>query len=158
VKNLVGNPGFESDLHGWDTADGTEQTLTRAQIGHTGSWSALVQCMSGTRTIILNDAPNWVKKSRKRTYIGSMWVRSDKPGANLYLRLREYKGTKMLREKLVGVELSRQWQQVKAKLKPRKPGKSTIDYSAAIYSADRSTSFNADDAQLSVKKNKKKNK
>jgi len=149
--NLIGNPGFEASTSGWDTGGYPAVTLERVSGGHSGSWSAkLTNTGSTSVTGILNDTPNWVQTSEAGTYTGSLWVRSDTAGAKIYLRLREYQGSTKVAEKLVGVVLSTGWQQVTASLVPVAPGNSTIDFSAAVYSAPAGLSYYADDAHLSL--------
>ena len=149
--DLVGNPDFETSTSGWDTGGYTAVTLERVSGGHSGSWSAkLTNTGSTSVTTTLNDAPNWVQTSQAGTYTGSLWVRSDTAGAKVYLRLREYQGSTKVAEKLVGVTLSTSWQQVTGTLTPVAPGNSTIDFSAAVYSAPAGSSLYADDAHLSL--------
>ena len=149
--NLVGNPGFETSTSGWDSGGYAAVTLQRVSGGHSGSWSAKVTNTGTTSvTATLSDAPNWVTTSQAGTYSGSLWVRSDTAGAKLYLRLREYQGGTKVAERLVGVTLSTGWQQVTGTLAPVAPGNSTIDFSAAVYSAPAGSSFYADDVHLSL--------
>src|SRR5215468_7123265 len=77
-----------------------------------------------------------------------MWVRSDTAGAKVYLRMREYQGSTKLAEQLIGVRLTTSWQNVTASLTPIAAGQSTLDFSAAVYSAPPGTCFYADDAAL----------
>lgn len=150
-ENLVGNSGFETSTAGWDTAGYSTVKLERVSGGHASSWAAKITNSASTSvTNTLNDAPNWVQTSRAGTYTGTMWVRSDTSGSKLYLRIREFKGSTKVAEKLVGIPLSTTWQQVSASLAPVAPGESTIDFSAAVYSAPAGSSFFADDATLTL--------
>src|SRR5439155_303879 len=61
--DFVKNPGFETDLSGWNTsASGANVTLTRVAGGHSGSWAAVLTNpgTSATTFATLQDAPNWV--------------------------------------------------------------------------------------------------
>jgi len=147
--NLITNPGFETSTNGWDTAGYAAVTLERVAGGRSGSWAAKVT-NTGTTSVTntLNDAPNTVATSSAGTYTGSVWVRSDVAGAKLYLRIREFQDKTKVSEKLVGVVLSTSWQQVTASLVPVSPGSTSIDFTAAVYSAPSGSSFYADDASL----------
>jgi len=149
-ENLVPNPGFETNLAGWDTNNTAAVALERVAGGHSGSWAArLTNTGTTTVTETLNDNPNVVASTAAGTYSGSVWVRADAPGAKLYLRLREYSGSTKLSEKVVGVTLSTSWQQVSATLVPTAPG-SSLELATAVYSAAPGTSYYADDVALSL--------
>lgn len=149
AENLVGNPGFESSTDGWNTGGYSAVSLERVSGGRSGSWSAkLTNTGTTSVTNTLNDNPNWVGTSQPGTYTGSLWVRSNIAGGKLYLRVREFQGSTKVSERLVPVVLSTSWQQVTATLVPTAPGSSTIDFSAAVYSAPAGSVFYADDASL----------
>ena len=148
-KNLVGNSGFERGLRGWeDTTSGAK--LTRVKGGHSGSWAARVKRTGARGTLGLTDAPNWVGKSTDGTYTGSLWVRSSQKGSVLTLKLRELKGEKKVGQGVARITLTKKWQQVTVTLPSKKPGRSTIDYSATVKRAEKGASFDADDAGLTV--------
>lgn len=147
--NLIGNPGFETDLNGWDANGTPGVTLTRAAGGHSGSWAVKVtNTTTGPATETLNDSPDTVPTSAAGTYSASIWVRADTAGAKLYLRVREYNGRTKVSEKVVGVVLSTSWQQVTASLVPTSPGATSIEFATAVYSATAGSSYYADDASL----------
>ncbi len=149
--NLVSNPGFESDLSGWDANGSPGVALQRVSGGHSGAWAAKVTNNSaGPATETLNDNPDTVSTSVAGTYTGSIWVRADTTGAKLYLRVREYRGSTKVSEKVVGVVLSTSWQQVSATLVPTSPGSTSIELATAVYSAGPGTSYYADDAALTL--------
>ena len=52
--------------------------------------SALTNTNTTNQTCLLNDSPDWGKPTAAGTYTGSLWVRADRAGAPLKLRLREY--------------------------------------------------------------------
>jgi PKD repeat protein len=147
--NAVKNPGFETDLTGWNTSGGgTTASLARVSGGHSGGWSA--QCTNtGTTasTCLLNDSPNWVAKTVAGTYTGALWVRADSPGAKLTLRLREYNGATLVGTGTTVVTLSTSWQQVVVNYTIGVPG-STLDFNAYVPSAAPGVSFYADDALI----------
>ena len=90
-QNLVRNPGFETDLSGWNTSgSGTGITLVRATAGtHSGTGVAqLTNTTTAASTCLLNDSPNWVTTTAATTYTGSLWVRADTAGQTFKLRFR----------------------------------------------------------------------
>ena len=66
--NLVKNPGFETDLSGWNTSGSDPGiSVTRASGGHSGSWSAQLANTSTTAsTCVLNDSPDGAGRPRAR--------------------------------------------------------------------------------------------
>jgi PKD repeat protein len=149
--NFVGNPGFETDLSGWNTSgSGSNISLERVSGGHSGSWSAKVSNTGTTAsTCLLNDSPNWVTTTSAGTYTGSLWVRADTAGAALKLRFREYSGTTLLGAPVIQVTLTTSWQKVTVSYTTASPG-STLDFNAYVSSAAPGTCFYADDAAISL--------
>jgi parallel beta-helix repeat protein len=153
--SFVKNPGFETDVTGWNTSgSGTGVTLTRVSGGHSGSWAAqLTNAGTTTNTCLLNDSPNWVTTTSATTYTGSLWVRADTAGKQLKLRFREYQnGTTLVGTVTAVVTLTTAWQQVTAAYTPVSAGSSTLDFNAYLSSADAppGNCFYADDATISV--------
>jgi hypothetical protein len=151
--SFVGNPGFETNLTGWNTSgSGTGVTLTRVAGGHTGAWSALVANGGNTNgTCLLNDSPNWVATTAPGLYTGSLWVRADAGGRPLKLRFREYVGSTLVGTTTSQVTLTTAWQQVTVTYQVTSAG-STLDFNAYLASADAppGTCFYADDAAITV--------
>jgi hypothetical protein len=152
--SFVRNPGFESDLSGWNiSGSGTGVTLTRVAGGHTGGWSAQIRNAGTTNgTCLLNDSPNWVNTTSSGTYTGSLWVRADTAGKPLKLRFREYtnSGGTLVGSATTQVTLTTSWQQVTVSYTVGSPGATNLDFNAFIPSADAlpGTSFYADDASV----------
>jgi PKD repeat protein len=150
-SNLIANPGFETGTSGWNTGNYATVSLTRDAGGHSGSYAAKLS-NTGTTTVTntLNDDPNTVATSSAGTYTGSIWLRSDSAtaGTKMYLRIREYQGGTRIGEKVVAVYLTSSWQQVTGSYVPVSPGSSSIDFSAAMYSAPPGATYFADDASL----------
>jgi PKD repeat protein len=147
--NLVGNPGFETDLSGWNSGSSTTP-LTRVSSGHTGSWAArLTNTGTSATSCTLNDSPNWVKASSAGTYTGTIWVRADSAGAVLKLRFREYSGSTQVGSATTQVTLTTSWQQVIVTFPVASAGTS-LDFNAYISSAPPGTCFYADDAAISL--------
>jgi parallel beta-helix repeat protein len=145
--NVVGNPGFETSLTGWNTSgSGTGITLSRVAGGHTGGWAAkLTNTSAAASSCLLNDAPNWVATTVAGSYTASVWVRADSPGATFRLRLREYAGTTLAGTATVTATLGTSWQPVSITYLPSAPGASTLDLSAYVTGAAPGTCFYADD-------------
>ena len=150
--SFVGNPGFETNLNGWNTSgSGTGVTLTRVAGGHTGGWAAQVTNGGTTNgTCLLNDSPNWVATTSSGVYTGSLWVRADAGGKSLKLRFREYVGSTLVATTTAQVTLTTAWQQVTVLHPVTSPG-STLDFNAYLASADAppGACFYADDALIS---------
>jgi Carbohydrate binding domain len=154
--NLVGNPGFETGLSGWNTSgsdsNGAGVTLTQAAGGHSGSFAALLTNADPSlkNNCTLNDSPDWVKPTSAGTYTGSIWVRADTAGAPLILRFREWVGSTLAGVASNTVTLSTSWQQVTVSYSPASPGSSTLDFNAYVQHANGApgTCFYADDASI----------
>ena len=154
--SYVKNPGFETDLSGWNTSgSGTGVTLTRVTGGHSGSWAALLTNGStSATTCAINDSPDWVKPTVAGTYTGRVWARADTVGKPLKLRFREYSissGT-LLGTTTNQITLSTSWQQVSVSYTVTTPGSSSLDFNAYLSSADAppGTCFYADDVSVTV--------
>jgi hypothetical protein len=149
IVSSVANPGFETNLTGWNTSgSGTGVTLARVAGGHTGGWAAQLTNGGTTNgTCLLNDSPNWVATTSAGTYSGSLWVRADAGGRSLKLRFREYVGSTLVATTTAQVTLTTSWQQVTVAHVITSPG-STLDLNAYLASADAppGTCFYADDA------------
>jgi PKD repeat protein len=148
--NLVGNPGFETNLTGWNTSgSATGVTLTRVSGGHSGSWMAQLATGSTGGTCTLNDSPNWVGATQAGTYDVSLWVRAPTAGAILKLRIVEYNGTTNVGQASASITLTTSWQKIGLTYTPTKPGLSNLDYNAYITGALAGvTCFYADDAAI----------
>jgi len=148
--NYVKNPGFETDLSGWNTSgSGTNITLNMVSGGHTGSWAARL-ANTGTTTstfATLQDSPNWVIATTAGTYTGSIWVRSDTAGSVFRLKFQEYSGTALAGSGTAQTMLSTAWQQVSVTYTIKSPD-STLDFQAYVSNPVPGTAFYADDASI----------
>jgi hypothetical protein len=146
------NPGFEANTAGWNTSgSGPGITLSQVAGGHSGSGAALLtNTGTAAATCGLNDSPNIVHTTTAGTYTGTLWVRSDNPGATLNLRLREWVGNTSVGQATTVVTLTSQWQLVTAQYTAVEPGASTLDFSAYAMKASPGTCFYADDASVAV--------
>jgi PKD repeat protein len=152
-QQFVGNPGFETDLTGWNASGSSSGvTLTRVNGGRGGSWSVQVAntTTASVGTCLLNDSPNWVKTTAAGTYTASMWVRADTPGGLVKLRFREYAGTTLVGTGTSQLTLSSSWQQVTLAYTPSAPGASTLDLNAYVSAAPPGTCFSADDVAVTL--------
>jgi parallel beta-helix repeat protein len=147
--NFVGNPGFESNLNGWNTSgSGANAELTRVSGGRSGGWAAKLRNPGpSASTIVLNDSPDWARPTAAGTYTGSMWVRGDTAGASLKLRFREYNGSTLVNTATTTATLTTSWQQVTVPYRTASPG-STLDFNAYVSNAPANTAFYADDASI----------
>jgi parallel beta-helix repeat protein len=148
--NVVKNPGFETDLSGWNTS-GSDANVALARVagGHSGGWAAqLVNNGTTASTADLNDSPNWVKTTLPGNFVGSIWVRADAPGATLTLRFREYNGSTLVGSTSAQVALTTSWRQVTVTHTVAAPGSSTLDFNAYVPKAAPGTGFYADDAMI----------
>jgi len=150
---LVGNPGFETDLTGWDTSgSGSGVTLTRVAPGHSGGYAAKVRNGSSTKaTMTLNDSPNWVAATSAGTYTGSVWVRADTAGAPIRVRVREYSGTTLLGTAMTKVTLTSSWQFITVSYMPIAAA-STLDMNIYVSAtnAPAGSYFYADDVSINL--------
>jgi parallel beta-helix repeat protein len=147
--NAVRNPGFETDLSGWNTTgSATGVALDRVAGGHSGGFAArLSNPGTAAGTCALNDGPDWARPTGAGTYSGSVWVRADAPGATLKLRFREYTGPVLVGSAMSQVTLTTAWQEISVRYTTQSPG-STLDFNAYVSSAPQGTCFYADDAVI----------
>jgi PKD repeat protein len=145
--NLIGNPGFESDTAGWSATPATA-SLSRVAGGHSGAWSAQVT-NTGTTAVscALNDSPNWVAQTVAGTYTGTAWLWSDRIGAPVQLRFKEYVGSKVVHTQLARGKLNGGWQQLSLTYTVTAPG-STLDFNVIAQKAPPGTCFLADDLAI----------
>jgi parallel beta-helix repeat protein len=123
--NLVGNSTFETNLNGWAPLAGCD--LTRASGGHNEGWTANLANNSTTlQTCTLNDSPNWIAKTVAGAYSATAWIRSDTPGLQAKLRLREYVGPTLVGTGTATVTTTGDWQQIQLSYTVVSPG-STLD-------------------------------
>src|SRR5204863_347849 len=150
--DFVKNPGFETDLSGWNTSGSVANvSLTRVAGGHSGSWAALLTNTGTTTTTFatLQDAPNWVTTTTAGTYSGSIWVRADTAGAVFKLKLQEYSGSTFVGSNTVQATLTTSWQQVTVTYTIKSAG-STLDFQAFVANPVPGSVFYADDASIVV--------
>ena len=148
--SYVKNPGFETDLSGWNTSgSGANITLSRVAGGHSGDWAAKLTNTGSTTSSFatLQDSPNWVTTTSAGSYTASVWVRSDSAGGILKLKLQEYNGSTLAGTANSQITLSTSWQQITLPYTIKTPG-STLDLQIYITNPPPGTAFYADDASI----------
>jgi parallel beta-helix repeat protein len=146
--NFVRNPGFETDLSGWNTSgSGAGVTLTRVMDPVAGWVAKVTNAGTSPATATLQDSPNWVAATSSGTYTGAISVRADTPGAKIKLRFREYNGSVLVGSLIVEATLTTAWQQVTINYPIVAPG-STLDFAAYVSSAAPGAVFYADNASI----------
>ena len=92
--NLVGNPSFETDTHGWAIVGGA--AIARVPGGTSGSFSLRVASPAlGTSPYGITDQPNWVSSTPAAgvRYRIKAWVKAEIGASVVSLRLRESLGS-----------------------------------------------------------------
>jgi hypothetical protein len=91
--NLVGNPGFEAGLAGWNASGGS---LSASSTAHSGSAAAAVTAATSGASPLLNDSPDWNKTTQANTTcVASAWVQGP-TGLTVLIRLREYQSSTLV--------------------------------------------------------------
>jgi hypothetical protein len=119
---LVVNPGFESSLANWGTGNNAT-TLTRTcAVAHTGACAAEIGRRSSTGEAVMDDSPNSVSSSTAgRVYAASAWVKAP-AGRSVTLRVREYRGSRLVDVRTTTVTGTGAWQQVAVNSAPAAGG------------------------------------
>ncbi|HYG72920.1 MAG TPA: carbohydrate binding domain-containing protein [Actinomycetota bacterium] len=144
-EELVANPGFETDTAGW-TGSGVA-TLGRSTLARTGSGSALLSNVTeAAGSCVLNDRPNSVSSTTTGTYTASLWVRSDRPGTTIRLRLREFASGSLVRISTTSAALGTAWQRIVVSIDAQ--AGHSLDLAAVVPRAAVGECFEADDASL----------
>jgi hypothetical protein len=150
--DYVKNPGFETDLSGWNTSgSGANVTLTRVSGGHSGSWAAQLTNTGTTTTTFatLQDSPNWVTTTKAGTYTGSIWIKADAAGAVFKLKFQEFSGSTLAGSATSQVTLTTSWQQITVTYTIKSPG-STLDFQGFVANPGPGAVFYADDASIQL--------
>jgi parallel beta-helix repeat protein len=148
--SYVKNPGFETNLTGWNTSgSGANVTLTRVAGGHSGGWAAVLTNTGSTNASFatLQDSPNWVTTTSPGPYTGTIWVRADTAGAVFKLKFQEFNGSTLVGSASAQATLTTSWQQVTVTYTITSPG-STLDFQAFVQNATPGAVFYADDASI----------
>lgn len=136
--NLVANPGFESNLTGWGAGDNATNLARTCTAAHSGACSAEIGRKRTTGDAVMDDSPNSVSASTAgAVYAASAWV--DAPaGRSVTLRIREYRGSKVVRSQTSVVTGTGTWQQVSVQGAPAAGGTSiSVDVLVSLTSTMR---------------------
>ncbi|MFL5768223.1 MAG: PKD domain-containing protein [Actinomycetota bacterium] len=146
--NLLSNSGFESGTGGWGPV-GRSSILAPGSDAYMGTGGADVS-NGGTSSVTcgIQTVPDAVTTTEPTTYEGSLWARSDAPGASLKLRFRELEGSFVVGTKVRTVPLSASWQQVEVRYTSLDPGVSSLNLRAYVTAAPPGPCFSVDDAVL----------
>ncbi|MDP1806170.1 MAG: carbohydrate binding domain-containing protein, partial [Acidimicrobiales bacterium] len=136
--NLVANPGFESSLTGWGTGDKATSLVRTCAIAHSGACSAEIARKKTTGTAVIDDSPNSVSSSTAgAVYAGSAWVHAP-ADRSVTLRIREYRGSKVVRFRTAVVTGTGAWQLVTVQSAPTAGGSSiSLDVGVSLASTMR---------------------
>ena len=85
------------------------------------------------------------------TYTATVWVRADRPGETLKLRVREWSGSIAVGSAKSEVALTTSWQPVTVQYSAASAGSSTLDLSAYVTGGPPGQCFEADDASIAVR-------
>ena len=110
---LVANPGFETGLGGWGTGDSRTTLARTCRVAHGGGCSAEIGRKLSTGDAVLDDSPNSVGSSAAGVYAGSAWVKAP-AGRTVTLRLREYRGSRLVQARTSVGTATGSWQQLTA--------------------------------------------
>ena len=146
-SNLIGNSGFEVNTSGWSVG-ASSTSLTRIAGGHTGNFAAQLTNSTAGAQCTLDDKPNWVPLTSSGPYTVGLWVRSDAPGANFKLRVREYNAGTLVGSVSTTVTLTSTWQLVSMVYTPVAAGQSNLDLQGYTSAAPVGPCFQADDATI----------
>ena len=146
--NLVGNPGFETDLSGWATYGSA--TLARVAGGHSGAFALQV---TGSSSFGCDDVPNWVTTvaGAGAKYRVSAWVRSTANVGKVKIRIYEYQGSSQQGSTVYSQEvaLTPTWQQLVADYTVLKAG-STLSIRVTNAAVASSEVFLVDDVSITL--------
>ncbi len=136
APNLVANPGFESNMSGWNTGDNRTTLARTCTVAHGGACSAQVGRKTSTGEAVLDDSPNTVASSvAGATYTASAWVKAP-VGRTVTLRIREYRGSTLVRFRTVVATGTGAWQQLTVAAAPADGGTSmSVDILVSLTTA-----------------------
>jgi hypothetical protein len=136
--NLVANPGFESNLTGWGAGDNATSLLRTCTVAHSGTCSAEVGRKRTTGDAVMDDSPNSVGSTTAgAVYAGSAWVIAP-AGRTVTLRIREYRGSKVVRAQTAVMTGTGSWQQLTVQSAPAAGGTSiSLDVLVSLTSTMR---------------------
>ena len=144
--NLVANPSFESSLSGWNTGNGRTTLARTCTVAHSGTCSAEIGRIKSAGDAVLDDSPNTVSSSAAGSaYSASAWVQAP-TGASVTLRVREFRGSTLLKARTTASAGTGAWQQLNVTSAPAAGGTSiSVD---VLVSLTTSLRAHVDDVSL----------
>ncbi len=112
MANRVANPGFETNLNGWGTGNGATVLARTCTAAHSGACSAELGRKKTAGEAVVDDSPNSIGSTTAgAVYAALAWVEAP-AGRSVTLRLREYRGSKVIAVRTTAVAGTGAWQQV----------------------------------------------
>jgi hypothetical protein len=99
------DPGFERGLGGWHALSGKLQSIT---VAHAGNWGAK---LTGADGAAMTSGPIARVKAGEN-YHGTIWIRSDQPGAEIEIRVLERVNGRPFATDVIGDVLDTGWEQM----------------------------------------------
>lgn len=156
LKQWVGNQSVDTNLGGWAGRYGGSAYVAVAQdtaVSHSGAASIKVSGLTGAANLAsgFSDSPRWVTSTvAGTTYTQSAWVKPGYVGQKISMRLREWKGSTLVTDKVVSLTAATtDWQQLTQTLTAAGSGD---QLAFAVYANKLSAGqfFNADDFSLTT--------
>ena len=137
ATNLVVNPGLESSLSGWNAGNNRTGIARTCSVAHGGSCAAEVWRTKGTGEAVLDDSPNTVSSASAAAYRAAAWVHAP-AGRSVTLRLREYRGSTVVRSSTAVATGTGAWQALAVTSPPAAAGSSiSVDVLVSLTTGTR---------------------
>jgi hypothetical protein len=148
AANRVANPGFETNLNGWGTGNSATVLARTCTAAHSGACSAELGRKKTAGEAVLDDSPNSIGSTAAGAVsAASAWVEAP-AGRSVTLRLREYRGSKVIAVRTTVVAGTGAWQQVSVQSPPASGGTSmSVDVLVSLTTSQRAR---VDDVCLKV--------
>ena len=145
---VLQSASFETSLDGWGPWNAT---ASRQAIAAAGSWSARAAARKRVSSFSIGPSSAPVSSTAAgATYVAAAAVRTDKPGRDICLRIREWAGTTVVASTSGCLTGSTAWKRFAPVAHVAAGTGRTLDYYVYVPAAVRSDSFNVDDATLSI--------
>jgi chitodextrinase len=151
-SNLVPNPSFESggsySFAGWGMTSATNSAASDAE---SGSWAARIQPNGSVSSYGIYVKPQPVGSATAGSqYVGSAWIRSDKPGKTVCVNLRDVAGNGSLAQPLVKrcAATGSSWSQLTTPTLTVKNSGDAVGFTVTQAAAASTDSFEVDDVAL----------
>ena len=136
--NRIANPGFETSLTGWGTGNNSTRLTRVCTVAHSGACSAELARRTSTGEAVLDDSPNSIGSTAAgAVYTAGAWV-SAPVGRSITLRVREYRGSKVIASRSAVVTGNGDWQHVTVQSPPASGGTSvSVDVLISLTTTQR---------------------